>query len=368
MTVNKEALKAVTKARIKLLIDTPFLGTLALRCKLEETTSGAAATDGTTLFYNPEVWLGWTPEERLGVMAHEIAHNALLHSHRLKGRDHEKFNKAADYAINDLLVNSFNYKLPDGVLLDPQYYEMTAEAIYNELPDDPDKKRPAPNWGGVLPAPGSAAEQAAAASAAGQAVRAAAMVAKNAGKLPGALARMLDFLEPKVDWRAALRDFLTAKFARDDYRWYPPNLQYLHMDLHVPTLAGESFGPVVVCIDTSGSISEKELNEFMAEVSGILEDCKPEKAIVIYCDAEVNRVDEFTVEDLPIKPVICGGGGTDFRPPFEYLEKNGIEPECLIYLTDMYGSAPSTPPYYPVIWCRTTKVPAPFGTTIDLEI
>lgn len=371
MSENKEAAKAVTKARIKLLLDNPFLGTLALRAKLVEVPKGdprgPAATDGTSLYYEAETWLQWSPEERIGVMAHEVAHNALLHSYRLKARDHKKFNRAADYAINDLLVNTYNYKLPAGTLLDKQYYEMTAEAIYNELPDDPDDQNPAPNWGGVLPAPGTAAEQAANQQGAEQAIRAAAMVAKQAGKLPGNLARILEFLEPKINWKQALREFLVARFARDDYKWYPPNMQYLHMGLHVPTLGGESFGPVVICIDTSGSIGEKELNQFMGEVSGILEDCRPEKAIVIYCDAEINRVDEFTVEDLPIKPVICGGGGTDFRPPFEYLTEKGIEPECLIYLTDMYGAFPQVSPHYPTVWARTSRVPAPWGTAIDLD-
>lgn len=374
MTKNKQATTAVTKARVQLLLDNPFLGTLALRAKLMQVPDGdprgPASTDGVTLYYSPTFWLEMSEAERKGVMAHEVAHNALMHSARLKTRDHGKFNKAADYAINDLLVNTFGYKLPAGVLLNKDYYELTAEEIYNRLDDDEKQNgsKPAPQWGSVLPSPGGTpAQQAAAQQEMEGAVRAAAQVAKQQGKLPGNLARMIDFLEPKINWKEALREFLTAKFCRDDYRWYPCDMQYLHMDIRVPTLAGESFGPVAICIDTSGSIGKKELSEFLAEVSGILEDCKPEKAIVIYCDADINHVDEFTVEDLPIKPVMYGGGGTDFRPPFEYLEKNGITPECLIYLTDLYGAFPQQEPHYPVVWARTTKVGVPFGTTIDLD-
>ena len=375
MSDNKQATTAVTKARVQLLLDNPFLGTLALRAKLVQVPDGdprgPASTDGINMYYSPSFWLDMSEAERKGVMAHEIAHNALLHSARLKNRDHEKFNKAADYAINDLLVNTFNYKLPPDVLLDKQYYELSAEEIYNRLDDDEKKNgggRPAPQWGGVLPSPGNTpAEQQAFEDAMGQAIRAAAQVAKQMGKLPGNLARMIDFLEPKINWKEALRDFLTAKFSRDDYRWYPPSMQYLHMDIHIPTLGGETFGPVAICIDTSGSIGQKELSEFLGEVSGILEDCKPEKAYIIYCDADINKVDEFTVEDLPIKPTMYGGGGTDFIPPFEYLEKEGIHPECLIYLTDMYGAFPKQEPSYPVIWARTSNANAPFGTHIDLE-
>jgi predicted metal-dependent peptidase len=360
------AKKALTKARIRLLRENPFLGTLALGVNLVEQPGTKAATDGTNLYYDPDFWLKLSEPERIGVLAHEIAHNALLHSYRLKGRDHEKFNKAADYAINDLLVNTFRYSLPSGALLDRDFYELSAEEIYNRLPDDPKGKDPAPDWGNVLPAPGNAQQQASAQKAAEGAVRRAAQVAKMAGNMPGALASLVDFLEPKINWKAALREFLSAKLARDDYRWYPPNLQYLHMDMHVPTLAGESFGPVVLCIDTSGSIGEKELSEFLGEVSGILEDCKPESAMVIYCDSEINHIDTFTVEDLPIKPKMFGGGGTDFRPPFDHLKKQGIEPECLLYFTDMYGAFPE-PTSYPTIWARTSKQSAPFGTHIDME-
>lgn len=375
MTENKQAHLAVTKARVQLLLDNPFLGTLALRSKLVQVDDNdpraPASTDGTSLYYSPAFWLGLDDRQRKGVLAHEIAHNALLHSARLKGRDHEKFNRAADYAINDLIVNTFGYSMPSDILLDKKYYELTAEEIYNRLDDDEKNggnNGQGPKWGRVLPSAGNTpAEQAANEAAMGEAIRAAANVAKKAGKLPGNLARMLDFLEPKINWKEALRDFLTARFCRDDYRWYPPCQQYLHLDITVPTLAGESFGPVAICIDTSGSIGEKELSEFLAEASGILEDCRPEKAIVIYCDAAINHVDEFTVEDLPIKPVIYGGGGTSFKPPFKYLEDNGIEPECLIYLTDMCGDAPSIEPHFPVVWARTTKVPAPWGTTIDLD-
>ena len=376
MSENKQATLAITKARVQLLLDNPFLGTLALRSKLVQVEDNdpraPASTDGTHLYYSPKFWLDMDDKQRKGVLAHEIAHNALLHSARLKGREHEKFNRAADYAINDLIVNTFGYSLPKDVLLDKKYYELTAEEIYNRLEADEKSGNTgggqAPSWGQVLPSDGDTPEQQQAnEEAMAGAVRAAANVAKRMGKLPGNLARMLDFLEPKVNWREALRDFLTARFSRDDYRWFPCDQQYLHMDIRVPTLAGESFGPVAICIDTSGSIGEKELSEFLAEVSGILEDCKPEKAYVIYCDAAVNNVDEFTVEDLPIKPVMYGGGGTSFKPPFRWLEERGIEPECLIYLTDMYGDFPLQEPHFPVIWCRTSKENAPFGTHIDLD-
>lgn len=356
-------------------MDNPFLGTLALRSRLvqvdDDDERAPASTDGAHIYYSPKFWLELTAEERKGVMAHEIMHNALLHSFRLKGRDHKKFNVAADYAINEILVNTFNLKLPKDALLDRQYFDLSAEEIYARLPDLPKSDGPGGSgqgWGKVLEAPGkSPAEQKQAEVELQQAVRAAAQVAKQAGKLSGALARALEFLEPKINWKEALREFLTAKLCKDDFRWYPCDMQYLHMDIRVPALAGESFGPVAVCIDTSGSIGPKELSEFLAEVTGILEDCRPEQALVIYCDTEVNRVDAYTVDDLPLKPKVCGGGGTSFRPPFEYLEKNGIEPECLIYLTDMYGDFPKHAPSYPVIWARTTKVNAPFGTHIDLD-
>src|SRR5574343_1136819 len=191
--MNKEAQLAITKARVQLLVENPFLGTLALSSELVQVDDndprGPASTDGTSVYYSPSFWLGLTDKQRKGVLAHEIAHNALLHSARLKGRDHDRFNKACDYAINELLVNTFNFELPSDVLLDKQYYELSAEEIYDRLPESPLGQKPKQGWGEVLPTQGSTPEEQAKKEAEMRdSVAAASRAARAAGKLPGKLA------------------------------------------------------------------------------------------------------------------------------------------------------------------------------------
>ena len=81
----------------------------------------------------------------------------------------------------------------------------------------------------------------------------------------------------------------------------------------------------------------------------------------------LNHVAEFA-QGEQFKMVSKGGGGTDFRPPFEYVEREGITPACLIYLTDGYGPFPQNPPPYPVLWAMTTDVVPPWGEYVKVEV
>lgn len=137
----------------------------------------------------------------------------------------------------------------------------------------------------------------------------------------------------------------------------------------VPKRSGHGCGDVVVAVDTSGSIGDKELNLFFGCMSGILADAKPKRLVVIWCDAKVHRVDE--VEDAADLDALRhkgapGNGGTDFRPPFIEVEKMGLTPDAFVYLTDMYGPFPAEAPSYPVIWAKLTDSEAPFGEQIRL--
>jgi predicted metal-dependent peptidase len=122
----------------------------------------------------------------------------------------------------------------------------------------------------------------------------------------------------------------------------------------------------VIGVDTSGSIGDEELKQFAGEITAISDQAKPEAIHVVYCDAAVNGIQEFG----PSEPVVLeakGGGGTDFRPVFQWVEANGISPVCLIYLTDLccYGY-PSPPPSYPVLWVTDSRRVAPFGETVKI--
>ncbi len=125
-------------------------------------------------------------------------------------------------------------------------------------------------------------------------------------------------------------------------------------------------GEIVVAIDTSGSISQEMLNTFGGEIKAIVQSSRPTKTHVIYCDSEVNHVDEFGPND-DLHFDMHGGGGTAFAPPFAYVAEKSIKPVCLVYLTDGYGSFPAAPEY-PTMWVCTTDVVAPFGETVPIEV
>ena len=168
-----------------------------------------------------------------------------------------------------------------------------------------------------------------------------------------------------VDWREALRRFFSQTVPQD-YRWTPPNRRFVWAGLYLPGLHREGIGEIAIGVDCSGSISNKLLSKFSAEVNAIAAESRPELVRVLYCDAAIQRVDEFTAgEKIELNPV--GGGGTDFRPVFTYLEERQIEPRCLIFLTDLAGSFPDETPPYPVIWAATSDRTAPFGETVAID-
>jgi len=105
------------------------------------------------------------------------------------------------------------------------------------------------------------------------------------------------------------------------------------------------------------------LNQFASELTAILDEYPPEVMTVIYCDTKIAGVQEFHKEDLPLKLEAKGGGGTNFQPPFEWVEEQGIEPVCFIYLTDMECNRfPEEYPEYPVMWVATQEPPSYYGT------
>ena len=127
---------------------------------------------------------------------------------------------------------------------------------------------------------------------------------------------------------------------------------------------------MVVAVDTSGSIGQHELDTFLAELNGILQHAMPEEVTLIPCDAAVDPtyITKYTAQDFPIKsPKLGGGGGTNFCPVFEYVEEQNLQPVCLVYLTDMFGTFPENPPPYPVLWIATSDQVGPFGQTVQLN-
>lgn len=363
--MNEKARTALTTARTSLLLDHFFFGRLALYLEfVEEPECKTLAVDGKHIFYNPDFILTLSRDLIKSALVHEVMHCVFTHMSRRGSRHPRKWNIAGDYAINDIIKQA-GFILDKGWLHDTQYAGMSAEHIYDLLPDD--------DGGGSNPQDDvkDAAEDDAGKT--GMAVdwqiatSQAANAAKSQGKLPKGLERVIsDITTPKVPWREVLQRFIT-QVTKDDYTWARPNKKYLQQGLFMPSLYSESMGEIVVVIDTSGSIDQPTLDAFGSEINAIVAQTRPSKTVVVYCDAEVNHVDEYAPGDT-MAFVAHGGGGTDFRPPFKLVEDRGTPPVALVYLTDMYGPFPRCAPEYSVLWCATSDVVGPFGETLRIEV
>lgn len=345
-------------ARSRLLLDHPFFGVLALRLQfVEDTSIPTLAVDGKSIFYNPQFVDGLSDELCRSAIAHEVMHPVLDHISRRKGRARRRWNAACDYAAN-LILSDAGLPMGAGWLINRAYRGMSAEEIYDALPDDFDSAQDEIREGDATSSEDDALEWK-------LATVQAAKMAQSRGALPGSLKRLLDdALAPPIPWREALAQFMTER-TKDDYSWRRPNAYYAHTGVYLPSMDGVGMGEVVIALDTSGSVLSV-LDEFGSTVKDVLNATKPSRVHVVYCDAAVNHVDAFD-RGQEITFEAHGGGGTDFRPVFDYVAENNIRPACLLYLTDMYGAFPDSPPEYPTLWCATSDVPAPFGDVIRIK-
>ena len=411
---DKNAYTKILKARTSLVINHPFFASLALRLKVVEDTSCATAwTDGKVFGYNPNYIKILTPEKLMGLAAHTVMHPACGHHLRRGKRDHDLWNRACDYAVNGILLES-GFTLPDGFLFDEAHVGRSAEAVYDILQGEVDdaealeEEEEAKADGNQASSgdetaeaepsssedeekseedqkdlssgdPGMSGEVRDTPSDGGgsdsghetdwdESLIQAFVNARGMGKLPAGVERFVQRkINPKLGWRELLSRFIEQS-ARSDYSWVTPNRRYIHQGLYLPSLSNQELSNVVIAVDTSGSITPDELDQFSAEISEILENF-PATLHLVYCDAKVSGYEVFDRNDLPLTLKPVGGGGTDFRPTFEFVEKNGLMPSCLIYLTDLEClHFPDAHPAYPVLWVKTGtgKRKPPFGDTIEL--
>ena len=187
-------------------------------------------------------------------------------------------------------------------------------------------------------------------------------IARAEGKVPGQVREMVqDAHTSTVDWRTLLRRYMVDAMKRD-YSWSMPNRRFIDGGLYMPSIRSEGVESIAVIIDTSGSIwcRPKILETFWSEVRRIMLEIQPQEVIVLQVDTLLQDVAEYSGSDLPDGIELKGGGGTDFRPGFEWLEEQGKQPGVCLYLTDMECSSyPEMEPGFPVAWilhsalCRT---------------
>jgi len=365
----------ISTARALLILDHPFFGTAVSKRRIIYTLDipTAAMSVSGQMYINPQWAEPLSVAQLVFLQAHEACHYMFLHGLRCGARDPECWNWAADAVINDLLVASkVGEPIPGGVYVPGARHKMV-EDLYN-----PAKKTEISAEGGLGGIgidiggpvdedgkPLSDAEMSTVAAEAKVELIQAAKVAKQMGKLPGGITEHIEKVRAvKTPWYAILEPHMTGRM-RDGYTFRRPNRRFTAQKLILP---GEDYlpkmGPVAVLIDTSASVTSNVLTHFSGHLSRILETCRPEIVHVLHVDARVAHVEEYTQDDLPLNMKYRGRGGTSFKPGFEYLDRHGIEPEVVVYLTDGFGDQNTFSSRHPTIWVTTENTEFPWGTVI----
>jgi predicted metal-dependent peptidase len=339
-----------------------------------------AGTDGRNTYYGRKFVDKLDERELKGLILHENLHKAFRHTTVWKHlyKEHAQLaNMACDYVINLMIADSDKdgkeVALPEGGCYDEQYRGMDAGEVYRKLKEkqekekkngkgngggDPDEEEPTGfdehDWDGADEM--SEADKQELAREIDQALRQGAILA---GKMKGGMPRELtEAMEAKINWREVLRDFVNSVCAdKDNSTWRRPNRRWVDQDIYMPSAIGEAVGSIVVGIDTSGSIGQAEIGQFLGELLSICNHVQPESIELVYWDTKVAAHETYNRGDYEAimsstKP--AGGGGTDPRCVPAYIKGKKLNPECVIMLTDGYvGSWGEWA--HPVFWGITTK-------------
>jgi len=381
----EDVYRMVDKAKSLLYLDHPFFGATVAKRPIIYTdrVATAAMAAGGQMYINPLFILeGWgiplTGGNIIFLLAHEALHFMLCHALRVGDRDHRAWNIACDKVINDTLADAKVGEMIEGGCWFDGARDHSAEELYDEAQDGRDGPY------GDQPIGGTGEDVGRPCNVNGtpldegeikeietrtkiEAIQSA-KAAKAVGKLPASVERMIEELvNVSTPWHIILERFMSGKI-KDGYSWQRPNRRFIHQGLYLP---GSDYKPkmgsVVIGVDTSGSIGQKELNEFNGHVNRILDTCNPEMVYVVYCDAEVNHVDEYEPSDFPVKLEPHGGGGTAFEPVFNWVDDNGIEAEAIVYLTDGYGDQNHFTTKHETVWLTTHSEDFNWGTVIKFE-
>lgn len=357
--------RKLREARKTLLEDYPFFGYNSLRLKIEAGKLFPVTwTDGKVLGYNPDGLKKLTRQEAIFLAAHETLHVCSGHClpHNRQGKDLDLYNQAGDYWINAQLKKANIGVMPEGGLYDPKYDDhktWDTERIYRDLKEKEQKsgkKTPKCVWCKIEDTKNpdgsnlSKAEEEAEQVEIDQSNIEAEKLAISCGKGTGTEEVIVNKTKnPPVDCWERLRRFVSKSVTPNGLTWSKPNKRYMMEDLYLPGQLKEGLGTVVLCIDTSGSITQDQLDSDAAHTKHILSQYHPQEIIVIYCDDEIKKTEFYgPYDDFVLKA--HGRGGTDFNPPFDWLKENNIKPDCLIYFTDLEGPSPQEDPGYPTLW------------------
>lgn len=386
MEQHAEFWKAITKARLDLMQmpAATFVTTLALMMKqrVDNTPQNqTAATDGLCIFYNTDFFQALSRKQRPTLIAHEAMHAALDHmclakAHNISAENHQTFNRAADYVINDFLVLA-GFEPLDNWCHDVKYRGMNTIQVYRELQANPD-----PSGGGAgtpmddIRQPGESepgmseaeVKQAIKANITSAAVAAQMKGGQAAGSIPADVQVFLDsLLKPKLPMATHLRKFFKA-IDKSNYSWQKLNRRFYPQLM--PGLQGKKLGHIAFAFDMSGSVSDQDIQRYVTELMAVVRNLKPERITLVQFTCEIKSVHRIkTIRELA-NVELRGRGGTCIEPVMEWAKLN--KPTALCVFTDGEYSHPSFNPGCPVMWMihgySKDQFHCDFGTTIRFDV
>ena len=367
-----------------------YSGVMLMGTSAVEEGVPTAYTDGVNKKYGRKFLESILSESKVrGLILHENLHVALkqvVFGRPMFMENRKMANLAADFVVNDIIAcidgtiagtSERLVELPDGAVYDPMFHDWSMREVYNYLKKHAKKGggggqgnkgqgNPPPSGGtqsnddedmdgdtvtvngktydisnsdehDFIGREVSAEEAKEILDDIDKALREGGMLAGRMGaKIPRVIS---DLLEPKVDWREALREFVSSSTkGNDEFTWRRMNKRHMANDIYLPSVENESIGEIVVAIDTSGSIGGAEITEFATELVSICDVCQPEVVRVLWWDTEVHggQVFKDNYSDIAklLKPM--GGGGTHVSCVSDYLVKNKVNAECVLVFTDGY--------------------------------
>ena len=388
LTVEQRLQKAVSD----IMMNDKYIalaGLLAIGSRSVRDDIPTACTNGRDEKYGRGFCDGLNDPELRFLVLHENYHKLARHLHiyyHLHKIDPVVANMACDFWINDKLVEenkSDKFATMTGALAngcyDEKYKDMSVTQIFNALLEEKQGGQGNPwdfpnpfdthEWEDAQEL--STEEQEELAKDIDDVIRQGDIVAGKMGS--GGNRTLEDFLQPQVNWREVMREFITDTCAGGDFSTYnKPNRRYLHLDIIMPSGVSERVEELVLAVDTSGSIGQRELTTFLSEVKAICDTVKPSRVRILYWDTQVCRDEVYEMDDLDklaqsTKP--SGGGDTEVECVPQYMAEHGIKPQATIIFTDGYLGGSWGQWSCPTLWVilDNKNATATVGKTLHVE-
>ncbi len=396
-------LEKIQKAKARLMLEQPYFGTIASSLKLEQNNELLTfLSDGEALRYNSEYIDRLNIHEVEFVMANGAMHSVLKHQDRSAGRTKWLWQTATDYVVNSMLVNN-GMQLPEYANYEKKFNGMYAEEVYQMLrdemmddafgmeeqlqqimkdddvhneniqmqqenvasPDATDSKYDNDSKDKEETSSESTQNSEALSKELKEQFEQIFQKLNRQGTLPQDLKFVVpEYFSHKVDWREFLYGYI-ATYSKSTYSFVPPNMKYLYRGIYLPSLSSDLLR-IVISVDTSGSVDETLLSTFLGEISSIMQSYPNYEIDLITADAKIQSHNVFLPGES-LDYTISGGGGTDFRPVFQYVDQQINYPTLLLYFTDGMGTFPKSEPSYDVMWVMPKELDVPFGEVMVLE-